>query len=314
MEDKNVDSVFKHTLDGMLQVLKGDISTIEIITDKDSFVPSAKMVRGAKELNLNENIYEKVLLRGSSILINSLSPKHSEYNKYKSLYEEGIQSLLIAPLKIEGKSIGLVGIFSKEGYDFTGEELRLLSTFATHASLIIENARLLEATRKLSLTDELTKLHNPRCFRQRFPDEFSRAKRYNHNLSFLMCDIDYFKNYNDTNGHEAGNEVLRRVAEIMSSSVRDVDFVARYGGEEFVILLIETSKKGAGIFAERLREKIEKEDFPFKEKQPKGELTVTIGIASFPEDANTPEELLNHADDACYKGKEAGRNRVVEYG
>jgi diguanylate cyclase (GGDEF)-like protein len=128
-----------------------------------------------------------------------------------------------------------------------------------------------------------------------------------------MCDIDYFKNYNDTNGHEAGNEILKKVAQIMAGSVRDVDFVARYGGEEFVLLLIETSKTNARLFAERLRQIIEKENFPYQEKQPAGNLTITIGVAGFPEDATTPEELISRADEALYRGKKEGRNRVITY-
>jgi diguanylate cyclase (GGDEF)-like protein len=172
---------------------------------------------------------------------------------------------------------------------------------------------LLETTRRLSVTDELTGLYNFRHFRERFMDESERAIRYSHNLSLLMCDIDYFKNYNDANGHEAGNEVLKKLAGLMAGSVRDVDFVARYGGEEFVILLVETGRDNAGIFAERLREKVEEEIFPYQKKQPGHNLTITIGIASFPQDAKTSEELIIRADQALYRGKKAGRNRVVSY-
>ncbi len=99
----------------------------------------------------------------------------------------------------------------------------------------------------------------------------------------------------------------------MRSSLRGVDFVARYGGEEFGIVLIETAKERAVRFAERLRKKIEEEVFPFQEKQPKGNLTITIGIAGFPEDTAIAEELIKRADQALYRGKEAGRNRTEEY-
>ncbi|MBL7171131.1 MAG: GGDEF domain-containing protein, partial [Candidatus Omnitrophica bacterium] len=255
----------------------------------------------------------KVIVQGSSMLINNLSSYHTEYRRYKSLADQGISSFLIAPLKLAKEPIGLLGIFNKEPFDFTGEELRLLTTFTTHASLIIENARLLETTRRLSITDELTQLYNFRHFQNRFKNEFQRAKRYKHNLSILMCDIDYFKNYNDTNGHEAGNEILKKVAGIMTNSARDVDLIARYGGEEFVLVLIETDKDNAKLFAERLREKIEKETFPHQEKQPEGNLTITIGVAGFPEDAAASDELIERADEALYRGKKEGRNRAIAY-
>lgn len=312
ISDKNLNSVFERTLDGVEKVLKTDITVLEIITEKGS-IPTTKLVRGTKEIELNENIYMKVVVQGSSTLINNLNSFHSEYRKYKSLYDQGLKSFLIAPLKITREPIGLLGVFSKSSYDFTGEELRLLTTFATHASLIIENARLLETTQRLSITDELTQLYNFRHFEDRFKREFYRARRYNHNLSLLMCDIDYFKNYNDTNGHDAGNEVLKQLARIMAGSVREDDFVARWGGEEFVLLLIETSKDNARLFAERLRQRIEKENFPFQEKQPNGNLTITIGVAGFPEDAASSEDLKAHADSALYRGKNEGRNKVVAY-
>ena len=313
MDDRNLNTIFEHTLDGIQRVLKAEISVLEIPAEKDSVVADKKLVRGRETFELNENIYAKVLGRGSSILINNLSHRHGEYEKYKSLYEQGVQSFLVAPLKIENKPIGLLGIFAMSRHDFAGEELRLLTAFANHGSLIIENARLLETTRRLSVTDELTGLHNFRHFRERFMDEFERARRYSHDLSLLMCDIDYFKNYNDANGHKAGNDVLKKLAGIMAGSVRDVDLVARYGGEEFVILLAETGKDNARVFAERLREKVEKEVFPYQEKQPSHNLTITIGIASFPLNAETSEELITRADRALYSGKKAGRNRVVSY-
>ena len=313
MEDKNLNTIFEHTLDGVQQVLKSDISVLEVTAEKDPTAAPIELVRGSEKFELDEGIYQKVLAQGNSILINNLSPQHTEYKKYRSICEQGAKSFLIAPLKIEKKSIGLLGTFMRDQYDFTGEELRLLTTFANHASLIIENARLLEITRQLAVTDELTQLYNFRHFKETFTREFRRARRYNHSLSLLMCDIDHFKNYNDTNGHEAGNEVLKKIAEIMRGSLRGVDFVARYGGEEFVIVLIETPKGRAVRFAERLRKKIEEEVFPFQEKQPKGNLTITIGIAGFPEDTAIAEELIDRADQALYRGKEGGRNRTEEY-
>ncbi len=312
MANKNLRAVFEHTLDGIQQVLKAEIVLLEIITEKGS-IPTTKVVRGLENLELNDNIYMKVIVQGSSVLINNLSSYHTEYRRYKSLADQGISSFLIAPLKLTKEPIGLLGIFAKEAFDFTGEELRLLTTFTTHASLIIENARLLETTRRLSITDELTQLYNFRHFQNRFKNEFQRAKRYKHNMSILMCDIDYFKNYNDTNGHEAGNEILKKVAGIMTNSARDVDLIARYGGEEFVLVLIETSKDNAKLFAERLKEKIEKETFPHQEKQPNGNLTITIGVAGFPEDAVTSNELIEYADKALYRGKKEGRNRAIAY-
>lgn len=308
-ENKNLDAVIRNMLAAVTDILKSDAALIEILPD--SYSPGKRLILGGPDFELNDHIYEKVIRRGSSILINNLSPEHSEYKNYGLLFRQGITSLLVAPLKITRGPIGLIGLFSRGQHDFTGAELKRLSTFATHGGLIVENARLFSATQRLSITDELTQLYNFRRFREKAVDELNRAKRYGYSLSMLMCDIDFFKNYNDANGHEAGNEALKKLAGILKNSVREVDFVARYGGEEFVVLLIETNKQNAVLLAERLRELVEKEDFPNEEKQPGGKFTVTIGVAEFPSDGKDVRQLISNADAALYQGKKDGKNRVA---
>lgn len=131
-----------------------------------------------------------------------------------------------------------------------------------------------------------------------------------------MIDVDHFKHFNDTHGHLMGNEVLVRVASILTETVRDTDIVARYGGEEFAVILPKTPKEMAKNFAERLRHAVETYDFPGGEKQPNGRLTISVGLASYPEDgspANDVVALIEFADQALYKAKLEGRNRVCVY-
>ncbi len=308
-EKRDLEDVLENMLGAITNIFKTDIALIEILPDR--YTPEKKLISGGRKFEISESIYEKVIHRGSSILINNLGIEHSEYQKYDSMFNQGIRSFLVAPLKIHGKPIGLVGIFSRGQYDFTGAELRRLSTFSTHGSLIIENARLFTATQKLSITDELTQLYNFRRFREKARDELNRAKRYDYNLSLLMCDIDYFKAYNDINGHEIGNEALKKLADILRTSVREVDFVARYGGEEFVVLLIETNRQNAVLMAERLRELVEREKFPNEEKQPEGNFTITVGVAEFPSDGTDIQQIISKADKALYEGKKLGKNRVA---
>ena len=130
-------------------------------------------------------------------------------------------------------------------------------------------------------------------------------------VSLLIMDVDFFKNYNDTLGHPAGDEVLRQLSAILKHTVRDNDIVARYGGEEFAIILPSTGKKGAAALAERIRKKVEKHKFPDEEVQPNGTLTISIGCATYPDDAVIMEDLIVAADRALYSAKAQGRNRVV---
>ncbi len=308
-EQRDLEDVLESMISAIRSTFIIDIALIEILPNKDT--PEIKLIKGISDFKLNDSIYEKVIKRGSSILINNLSPEHSEYGKYAPLAGKGIRSFLVAPLKITANPIGLIGIFARNHYDFTGAELRRLSTFATHASLIIENARLFSETQRLSITDELTQLYNFRKFKEKARDELNRAKRYGYNLSFLMCDIDSFKNYNDVNGHEVANEALKKLAGILKNSVREVDFVARYGGEEFVILLIETNKAKAVLMAERLRELVEQEYFQNQEQQPGGNFTITIGLSEFPGDGTELNEIISQADKALYEGKRTGKNKVI---
>jgi diguanylate cyclase (GGDEF)-like protein len=161
----------------------------------------------------------------------------------------------------------------------------------------------------MAVTDSLTKLYIRRHFVQRLEDELRRARRYNHNLSLLVIDIDHFKTLNDKYGHQAGDAVLVEMARAFRRMTRATDVTARYGGEEFCIILPETPLEGAQIIAERLRVEIENVDISFTNYKLK--TTISIGVATFPIHAENVEGLIRAADLAMYKAKELGRNRTV---
>jgi len=159
--------------------------------------------------------------------------------------------------------------------------------------------------KRLAVTDGLTGLYNYRAFQHQLHLEISRSKRFKLPLSLLMIDIDHFKKFNDNNGHPAGDAALKQFAAIMLKNVREVDCSARYGGEEFVLILPGTAKKSACIVAEKLRLLVESANFSGKK------ITISIGIASFPEDTATKEELIDLADKALYLAKRDGRNQTA---
>jgi len=165
----------------------------------------------------------------------------------------------------------------------------------------------------LSTTDEMTQLPNFREFQNQLRAEHSRSSRYESVYSILFFDVDHFKNYNDRNGHPAGDEVLRQIAKILRNSCRDTDFPARYGGEEFVILCPEVPWQKAQVVAQRVAKKIAEFAFPFGEFQPLGQVSVSIGIASYPQDGSTAEQVLEASDKAVYQSKKDGRNRITAF-
>jgi diguanylate cyclase (GGDEF)-like protein len=160
--------------------------------------------------------------------------------------------------------------------------------------------------RRLSITDSLTGLYNRTQLPESLARELARSQRHQHSFSLLMIDIDHFKRFNDTHGHQAGDDLLRRVAGILRNSLRSCDLAARYGGEEFLILLTETEPEGARTFAEKLRSSVEELRFHGETA-----VTISIGVASFPDNGDDVESIIRQADDALYDCKRQGRNRVA---
>jgi len=172
-------------------------------------------------------------------------------------------------------------------------------------------SRLLARVKRLSITDDLTGVYNRRYFFQRFKEELERSARYGRQTALLMLDIDYFKHYNDIHGHQIGDSLLKKLARLLSISIRQPDFIARYGGEEFVVVAPETDREKAVKLAEKVRSVIENHPFLMRESQPDGKITISIGVAVFPEDGQTVDEMVGKADAALYIAKDLGRNKVV---
>jgi len=218
------------------------------------------------------------------------------------------------PLKAKDKVVGAIlvdNIFNRK--PITKSDVRMLAMFASHMGLAIENSRLFEETVYLSNTDWLTKLWNYGKFHQSLSFELERAKMVETSLSLVMIDVDNFKNYNDTLGHMKGDEALKAIAGVLQIKSRKCDVVARYGGEEFAITMPNTSKENARLFAERLRNEVEK---IFAEEPAIGankRLTISCGIATYPEDARTKSELVSRSDIALYEAKRSGKNRTCIY-
>lgn len=172
---------------------------------------------------------------------------------------------------------------------------------------------LLAKFRELSVTDGLTDLYNQSHFFLLLNLQLERSRRYGNAFSLILFDVDQFKNYNDTNGHIAGSDALRRVALLMKKVFRASDMLAKYGGDEFVVILPNSDKIGAFLGAERIREMVENETFIGGGSQPMGKVTLSLGIASYPEHGSTTKEILEKADKAMYFAKQTGRNKTVIY-
>ncbi len=219
-----------------------------------------------------------------------------------------VRSVLLQPLADEEGTLGVLGMFSDRTNSLSAHQIELVKMFSSKLSFTFSRAMLHEKLALLAVTDALTGLFNRGYFEEAISREFKRLVRHPRALSLLLIDIDHFKNINDQFGHTAGDSVLKVVASTIKKVMRDTDVVARYGGEEFVAILADTDKPGAQNLAERLRKTV------FLNPVDIGgnaiNVTVSIGVASYPRDADSREELVELADKALYSAKSGGRNKV----
>jgi len=215
-------------------------------------------------------------------------------------------SYLAVPLEINKKPIGYLAASGIKEED--KEKFHIL---AQQFLLGIKRALLYKQVQELAITDTLTGIFTRRFYMQRFKEELERSLKFNLKFSFLMIDVDHFKDYNDEYGHLVGDVLLKEVSKTIKENIRQIDLMGRYGGEEFSLILVETDKEGAKFAAERIRQSLEARHIRAYDEDLKA--TISIGISTFPSDAKNADELIEKADLALYKAKQTGRNKVCVY-
>ena len=233
-----------------------------------------------------------------------LKKERDEAHPLKKYLNEKGESFVALPLLSEGIPIG---IFTISG--LKEEQLENLSILAEQLALEVKKVNLYEKVQELAITDGLTGIYVRRHFLERLNEEMPRARRHKLKLSMLMIDLDHFKQCNDTYGHLVGDIVLRDIAKIMKEHIRQVDLLGRYGGEELVIALPDTDKNSAASVADRIRQSVER--YKFKAYDETITMTISAGVATYPEDGDDVAVLIDRADQALYKAKAEGRNRVI---
>jgi diguanylate cyclase (GGDEF)-like protein len=310
----NTDNVLQLVIEKATRLLGCDKCSVMLINNADQTLRIFKSVglpEGVAEkvrIPVGEGISGRVAASGKPILIKDIEKElglGSGRAKNRSHYRT--RSLLSVPLVSQGVTIGVVNVNNKKNDAlFTQGDLNLMTLFANQVAIAIQNARLHSQVERLAITDSLTGLHNRAFFTRELAVEFLRAVKEDRPLSVLMCDIDHFKAVNDTYGHGVGDDVLKRVSELLKGGTRDFDVVARYGGEEFIVLLRGAPNDIAARVAERLRASIERARYEVDGLA----VTASFGLCSYDEQFLDADALIKRSDDELYRAKDSGRNRV----
>ena len=284
-----------------------DPSTRELVFDMVGG-PKARRLKGLR-IKSGQGIVGWVAQRGKPAVVNETRKDRRFLPAIDQATRFVTRSVLCVPIYSRKRPAAVLELVNKVGRPFDRQDLHLLTHLAEQASIALERANLQEQAASLGVTDELTKLHNARYLEQALDREARRCRRYGSIMALIFLDLDDFKRINDQHGHLMGSQCLAELAQIMTKCIRDVDILARYGGDEFVVILPETTVATARAVAERLHEAITSHTF-LSEEGIKARLTASIGIAGFPDHAQSKDELLRKADEAMYRAKAGGPNKI----
>ncbi|HMN59941.1 MAG TPA: sensor domain-containing diguanylate cyclase, partial [Anaerolinea sp.] len=220
------------------------------------------------------------------------------------------RTVICVPLMYNQELLGAISVGADPDLKkFDLRDIRMIEMFSQQAAIAIHNARLFSEVQRLAVTDVLTGIYNRRAFFDRARQEYNRSVRYGHRISVIMLDVDHFKGINDRFGHAAGDETLRTIANLCTSNLRSCDILGRYGGEEFTILVPETPLNGALTIAQRLCDQIAA--ISISSERGVIRVTASIGVAEMSEEISGLDDLIDRADQALYRAKQSGRNRVA---
>lgn len=315
---KEPDTLYETILDISLQLVEAEKGSLMLIDEGTSYL-SVKAAKGINKklfgeirIKAGEGIAGRVFKESRPLIVDDIEKNEWGFVR-RPKYRTG--SFMSIPLRIVGKTAGVLNISDKlTGEIFTHEDMVILSSFTSGASIALERSNyysLVAQLRELSITDSLTGIFNRRYFEERFLEELHRSDRHNLSFSLALLDVDDFKIFNDTEGHVAGDEILKYIASIARDSLRISDVISRFGGEEFAVIMPQTEMEEAFLVAERIRKSVREQLPRTWGKFPRDNVTVSIGIATFPSEGENRDELIRNADKALYMAKMQGKDRSV---
>lgn len=271
--------------------------------------PAGETLRGTR-LQAGQGVAGWVVEHGSALLIPDISKEPRFARSMEKHSGFVISSIVCVPLVAGKRIIGVIQLLNGRGQsEFTAQDQRILAAIADFTAIAMENSRLLQQVRDLTITDDLTGLYNSRHFQTLCEYEIERATRYGTELSLVFLDLDHFKLVNDNYGHLTGSRLLKEVGQLFHAAIRKTDHAARYGGDEFVFLLPSTGKPGAVRMAQNLLQLLQAGEF-FSDCGRQIQVTASLGVATYPTNAYCLQELVKLSDELMYAVKRSTRNAV----
>ncbi len=312
------DQVFLAVLESARQIAALDFCAVTLVNEEDGkrvhriariagATASGRSIEGRTFAD-NNGLVANVVRYGAPLPGRELRSPDKQIIFDAEIQVRGLSALKIFPLVAGDRILGTLVAGSKKR-TIEPDVLRMLEVIAIQAAQAVLRAQLYEQMEKMATTDGLTGLLNHRSFQGKADEALAQARRYGRKCSLILTDIDHFKSVNDTYGHPTGDLVLKGVSRILREKARDTDVVARYGGEEFAIIMPETDARGAQVIAERIREAVKAEVFQTEVGPLK--VTLSLGIATFPDDSTEKQALIDLADQCLYFAKRHGRNQSV---
>lgn len=311
----NLDSVLQTIMEKMAAYFQPDTwSLLMVDEDRDELyfaiaVGDAAESLKAVRLKVGEGIAGWVAKHGEPLLVPDVYHDPRFAKRIDEMTKWQTRSIICIPLTARQRVLGVIQLINVDMNGFADNEMLLLQALADYAAIAIDNARAVEKIQELTITDDCTGLYNARHLYKTLEAEVYRSSRFGYEFSVLFLDLDHFKTVNDTHGHLVGSRLLAEIGYTIKSHLRLIDFAFRYGGDEFVVLLPQTSKEAAMVVARRLRDVFRTSHF-LREQGLDLNVRVSMGVATFPEDAKSAHEIIRQADEMMYSVKNTTRDNV----